>query len=77
MVIRDIFGVKAYTILFGFVNSLFVVAQAVGAPLAGFIFDATGSYHWVFIVAIAFYLVAMISIYFAYGVKPRRLKVPQ
>jgi MFS family permease len=77
LVIRDIFGAKAYTILFGFVNSLFVVAQAVGAPLAGFIFDATGSYHWVFIVAIAFYLVAMISIYFAYGVKPRRLKVPQ
>ena len=73
LVVRDVFGAEAYTILFGFANGLFVTAQATGAPLSGFIFDATGSYHWVFILAIIFYLVAMIAIYFAYGVKPGRL----
>ena len=69
LVIRDIFSAKAQNILFGFANTLFIIAQASGAPFSGFIFDATGSYHWVFITVIGFNLVAMIAIYFAYGTR--------
>jgi hypothetical protein len=42
----------------------FVTAMALGVPLAGFIFDATGSYNWLFILVIIFYAIAIATIYF-------------
>ncbi len=70
MIINDIYTPSVFNVVFGFINGLVYGAMALGVPLAGFIFDATGSYHLVFILAIAFYGIAMVSTYFIYGVKP-------
>ena len=74
LIVRDIFPASAFNTVFGFVNGLFFLAMGLGTPLAGFIFDATGSYHWVFILVIIFYTLAIISTYLAYGIKPGRLR---
>jgi MFS family permease len=74
LIIRDIFPSSAFNTVFGFVNSLIILTMAFGAPLAGFIFDATGSYHWLFILTIVFYIVAIIATYFTYGIRPGHQK---
>jgi sugar phosphate permease len=71
IVTRDIFGAADFSALFGVTNVLFVVGYALGMPLAGFIFDATGSYHSVFLLLIGIYLLAILTLYFAYGLTPR------
>jgi sugar phosphate permease len=73
IVTRDIFGAANFSALFGFSVVLFAVGNAIGAPLAGFMFDATGSYHSVFIIVIATYTAAILGIYFAFGANPRPL----
>jgi MFS family permease len=73
IVTRDIFGAANFSALFGFSVVLFAIGNAIGAPLAGFMFDATGSYHSVFIIVIATYAAAILGIYFAFGAKPRPL----
>ena len=74
LVIRDVFPPSSFNTVYGFANSLTIAAMALGVPLAGFIFDATGSYHWLFILVIIFYVIAMAAIYFTYGIKPRPWK---
>jgi len=71
IITRDIFGAAGFSTLFGFTNVIFVGGYAMGAPLAGFIFDATGSYHMVFIIVTAIYMAAILAIYFAFGIKPK------
>jgi MFS transporter, OFA family, oxalate/formate antiporter len=71
IVIRDAFGSTHFSALFGFANVIFVIGFAFGAPLAGFIFDATGSYHLVFVIVSAFYVLAILAIYFAFGIRPK------
>jgi sugar phosphate permease len=73
IVTRDIFGGKDFSVLFGFTNVLFVVGGAIGTPLAGFMFDAMGSYYGVFIVVAIIYAISILSIYFAFGASPRTL----
>jgi MFS family permease len=73
IVTRDIFGTANFSALFGFTNVLFVAGFAIGAPLAGFVFDATGSYHIVFVIVTAIYIGAILAIYFAFGAKPKPL----
>jgi hypothetical protein len=36
-------------------------------------FDATGSYHRVFVIIIAIYAAAILGIYFAFGANPKPL----
>ena len=74
IVTRDIFGAANFSALFGFSVVLFAVGNAIGAPLAGFMFDATGSYHSVFIIVIAIYAAAIFGIYFAFGANPKPLR---
>ncbi len=74
LVIRDTFPAGAFNTVFGAVNAITYVAMAAGIPLAGYIFDATGSYNLVFILVIGFYFIAMVSTYFAYGIRPRPFK---
>ncbi len=74
IVTRDIFGAANFSALFGFSVVLFAVGNAIGAPLAGFMFDATGSYHSVFIIVIAIYAAAILGIYFAFGANPKPLR---
>ena len=73
IVTRDIFGAANFSALFGFTVVLFAVGNAIGAPLAGFMFDATGSYHSVFVIITAIYAAAILGIYFAFGAKPKPL----
>lgn len=76
IVTRDIFGTANFSTVFGFTNVLFVAGFALGVPLAGFMFDTTGSYHSVFITVTIIYVIAILSLYFAFGVKPRPLLRP-
>lgn len=74
LVIRDTFPAGSFNTVFGAVNAVTYIAMAAGIPLAGYIFDATGSYNLVFILVIGFYFIAMVSTYFAYGIKPKPFK---
>jgi sugar phosphate permease len=71
IVTRDVFGSARFSAFFGFTNVIYVIGFAAGAPLAGFIFDATGSYHMVFVIVIAIYILAILGIYFAFGASPK------
>ena len=73
IVTRDIFGVANFSAIFGFAVVLFAVGSAMGAPLAGFMFDAAGSYHSVFIIITVIYATAILGIYLAFGIKPKSL----
>ena len=73
IVTRDIFGAANFSALFGFTIVLFSVGNAIGAPLAGFMYDATKSYHSVFVTITAIYAAAILGIYFAFGAKPKSL----
>jgi len=70
IITRDIFGAANFSVLFGLTNILFVIGCATGAPLAGFIFDATGSYQTGFIIVTAIFVGAILAIYFAFGAGP-------
>jgi sugar phosphate permease len=76
IVTRDIFGAANFSALFGLAVVFLFVGGAIGVPLAGFMFDATGSYHSVFIITTAIYAAAIFGIYFAFGVKPKPLVRP-
>jgi len=76
IVTRDIFGAGDFSAMFGFVIVLLAVGNSVGAPLAGFMYDATGSYHRVFVIITAIYIIAMIGIYFSFGANPKPLVRP-
>ena len=76
IVTRDIFGARDFSAMFGFVIVLLSAGNSIGAPLAGFMYDATGSYHSVFIIITAVYIAAIVFIYFAFGVNPKPLMRP-
>jgi sugar phosphate permease len=71
IVIRDIFGAADFSALFGFTVVLLFAGNAIGAPLAGFIFDAARSYHIVFVIITVLYVAAVFGIYFAFGANPK------
>jgi sugar phosphate permease len=73
IVTRDIFGARDFSAMFGFVIVLLSAGNSIGAPLAGFMYDATGSYHSVFIIITAIYIAAIVCIYFAFGANPKPL----
>ena len=76
IVIRDIFGAANFSALFGFGVVLFAVGNAIGPALAGFMYDATGSYHSVFVLIAAIFAAAILGIYFAFGANPKPLVRP-
>jgi len=71
LVIRDLFGPTAFSILFALMDLFYKGGSTLGTPLAGFIFDITGSYSLVFSIIAVFYSIALVSLYFAFGVNPR------
>jgi sugar phosphate permease len=74
---RDIFGTANFSAIFGFSVVSFAVGNAIGAPIAGFMFDTTGSYHSVFVIVIAIFAAAILGIYLAFGANPKPLvRVP-
>jgi sugar phosphate permease len=76
IVTRDIFGPRDFSAMFGFVIVMLSAGNSIGAPLAGFMYDATGSYHSVFIIITGVYLAAILCIYFAFGINPKPLVRP-
>jgi MFS family permease len=71
IVTREIFGSANFSAVFGITNVMFLAGFALGAPLAGYIFDYTGSYHGVFVIVSVIYLIAILFIYLSFGLKPR------
>ncbi len=76
IVTRDIFGPRDFSAMFGFVIVLLAAGNSIGAPLAGFMYDATGSYHFVFMIITGIYIAAIVCIYFAFGINPKPLVRP-
>jgi MFS family permease len=74
LIVGDIFGAEGYLTVFGFANLIFCSGFALGPPMAGFIFDASGSYFFVFIIAAALYILAVAAIYIAYPIERKRKK---
>jgi len=73
IITRDIFGSADFSVLFGFTNIFFVIGCAAGAPLAGFMFDVTGSYHAIFVIVTTIFIGSILAIYFAFGAAPKPL----
>jgi MFS family permease len=73
MVITDIFGVVSFSVIFSLLDVFYKFGAIVGTPMAGFIFDATGSYHLVFTIVAIFYTTTMVCLYFAFGARPKPL----
>ncbi len=70
LITNDIFGPAGFNTVYGFINLFFYAGFAFGPPLAGFIFDATGSYLEVFVITIILFIAAIICTYFIYGTRP-------
>jgi len=70
MVLRDLFGSANFSMLFAILDIFYRGGAAIGVPMAGFIFDATGSYSLVFTIIIIFYILAAITIYLVFGINP-------
>ena len=73
IVTRDILGPADFSAIFGFAVVFLLAGGAIGVPLAGFMFDATGSYRSVFVITTAICAAAILGIYFAFGVNPKPL----
>lgn len=56
----DLFGLASFGIIIAGLNLVSTTGEAMGAPVAGFIFDATGSYRIAFIICIAIDTIATI-----------------
>ena len=56
----DLFGLASFGVIFAGLNLVSTTGEAMGAPVAGFIFDATGSYRIAFIICIAIDTIATI-----------------
>lgn len=48
----DIFGLTAFGVIYAGLNFISTIGESMGAPVAGFIFDATGSYRMAFLICI-------------------------
>lgn len=62
LLVSSNFGLASYGAIFGTIAFIFSAGQALGPAIAGLIVDATGSYQPVFLMLLAGYLIAAISI---------------
>jgi sugar phosphate permease len=72
--VGDRFGIASFGIVFGIVNFLGNIGSAVGPYFAGYVFDVTGAYSFAFTTFIVTYIVAIILVYYAWGLNPRPIK---
>ena len=71
MLISTNFGISAYGAIFGMVSFAFFFGGAIGPLVAGYMYDATGTYRSAFIIFAALYVVAIPAI-----LAIRRLRLP-
>ena len=62
MLVSTNFGLTSYGAIFGAITFAQAIGAANGPPMAGFIFDAMGTYYWAFIIIIASYVVSILTI---------------
>lgn len=71
-VAADLFKGKIFGLIYGMVEAGIGLAGAIGAWVAGFIFDRTQSYFWAFILVIVVFLVSSLFVWLA---APRRARM--
>ncbi len=62
MLVSTNFGLASYGAIFGLVAFAQSIGAATGPLMAGYMYDAMGTYHWVFIIIIASFAIAMLTI---------------
>jgi MFS family permease len=70
LAVGDLFGIASFATVYGFVQLLVIGVSTAGPSCAGFIYDATGSYSIVFTIFSILYIMAIIAVYFAWGINP-------
>ncbi len=56
----DCVGLKHYALIYGIMNIFSTLGAGIGMPLSGYIYDATGSYSYAFVLYIVLTLLAMV-----------------
>ena len=74
LVTFDILGKKEFTAIWGILSTANSLGLAMGGPLLGYFYDATGSYNMTIIVSIVFMVVCLASFFFAVTLRKRELK---
>jgi MFS family permease len=72
----DLYKGKNFGLIYGMVEGAIGVGSALGAWLAGYIFDCTQSYFWAFILTILSNILSVIFVWSAAPRKVRRIKSP-
>ena len=62
MLISTNFGLAAYGTIFGMVTLAQSIGTSTGPLMAGYMYDTMGSYHWAFIIFLALFAVAIVTI---------------
>jgi MFS family permease len=69
----DLYKGKHFGLIYGMVEGTVGLGSAVGAWMAGYIFDQTQNYFWAFVLAIFFNLISILLVWFA---APRKFRRP-
>jgi len=72
----DLYKGKNFGLIYGMVEGAIGAGSALGAWLAGYIFDCTQSYFWAFVLTIVSNLLSILLVWFAAPRKVRRVKSP-
>jgi len=59
MAVSNNFGLAAYGTIFGVVNIAQSVGVAVGPLLGGYVYDASGAYHWAFVIYLGLFAISI------------------
>jgi MFS family permease len=67
LTIGNRFPLPAFSILYSFVNLMFLGGTLLGPLIAGIVYDSTGNYAGAFWGFIGSYVIAILAIYFTWG----------
>jgi MFS family permease len=62
MMVSGVFGLASYGVIYGMITLAQSAGSATGPLMAGYMYDATGTYRWIFIIFLALYAVAIPAI---------------
>ena len=74
LVTFEVLGKKEFTAIWGILSTAGSLGLALGGPLLGYFYDATGSYNTTIIVSIVFMVVCLASFFFVVTLRKRELK---
>ena len=74
LVTFEVLGKKEFTAIWGILSTAASLGLALGGPLLGYFYDATGSYNMTIFVSIVFMAVCLVSFFFAVTLRKRELK---